>query len=125
VTGAGPPTDRRALRRALLEAEPWLAAADVGPAAVDAGPCDRCGDLPRLLPTCGPAGADALCRDCALEVGEEGWCDGHQVEGAAARRWAEALPPSWAQTVTLWWYATGELRSTELAPPAGPTGPTG
>jgi hypothetical protein len=117
---SGPPVDRRALRRALLDAEPWLAAADVGPASVDAGPCDRCGDAPRLLPTCGPTGWAALCRDCALEVGDAGWCDGHADEGAAARRWAAGLPASWAQTVTLWWVATGELRSTELGEGCGP-----
>lgn len=108
------PRDRRALRRALLEAEPWLAATEVGPASVDAGTCDRCGQAPRLLPTCGPAGFEALCRDCALELGDQAWCDGHAAEGEAARDWAAALPPSWGQTVTLWWYATGELRSTGL-----------
>jgi hypothetical protein len=113
-----PAVDRHALRRALLEAEPWLAETDVGPASVDAGACDRCGQAPRLLPTCGPAGDAALCRDCALEVGEDGWCDGHAEEGAAARGWAAALPDSWAQTVTLWWFATGELRSVDL-PGAG------
>jgi hypothetical protein len=113
MTGA-PDIDRRSLRRALLEAEPWLAETDVGPASVDAGACERCGEVPRLLPTCGPAGYEALCRDCGLEVGEEGWCDGHAAEGLAARCWAAALPASWAQTVTLWWYATGELRSLDL-----------
>jgi hypothetical protein len=113
VTGR-PDVDRRALRRALLEAEPWLGATDVGPASVSAGTCDRCGDAPRLLPTCGPAGFEALCRDCALVVGEGGWCDGHAVDGAEARRWAAELPASWAQSVTLWWFATGELRSVEL-----------
>jgi hypothetical protein len=112
-----PPVDRRELRRALLEAEPWLAATDVGPASVDAGACDRCGDAPRLLPTCGPAAGGALCRDCALEVGDDGWCAGHADEGDAARRWASALPDSWAQTVVLWWFATGELRSVELPRP--------
>jgi hypothetical protein len=106
--------DRQALRRALLEAEPWLAATEVGPASVDAGACDRCGDQPRLLPTCGPAGYAALCRDCALALGEDAWCDGHAEEGAAARRWATGLPASWGQTVVLWWFATGELRTIEL-----------
>jgi hypothetical protein len=106
--------DRRALRRALLEAEPWLAATEVGPASVDAGTCDRCGEQPRLLPTCGPAGHAALCRGCALALGEDAWCDGHAEEGAAARRWAAELPASWAQTVVWWWFATGELRTLEL-----------
>jgi hypothetical protein len=110
----GRDVDRRALRHALLEAEPWLRATDVGPASVDAGPCDRCGDAPRLLPTCGPAGHVALCRDCALDLGDEAWCEGHAAEGDEARRWAAELPGSWAQTVTLWWFATGELSSIDL-----------
>jgi hypothetical protein len=103
--------DRPALRRALLEAAPWLDATDVGPRAVDAGPCDRCGTAPRVVPTCGPAGADAVCRDCALDLGDDGWCDGHRRQGVAARRWATALPDTWADAVTLWWFATGELRA--------------
>jgi hypothetical protein len=116
VTGASD-IDRAALRRALLEAEPWLGATEVGPASVDAGTCDRCHEAPRLVPTCGPLRFHALCRDCALELGEEAWCEGHADEGAAARRWASALPDSWAQSVTLWWFATGELRSIELPRP--------
>ncbi len=102
--------DRAALRRALLDAAPWLAATDVGPQAVDAGNCDRCGTAPRLLPTCGPSGADAVCRRCAEELGDAGWCDGHLEEGRAARRWAQQLPDRWPDAVTLWWVATGELR---------------
>jgi hypothetical protein len=132
VTGSGPShraagagdLDRRALRRALLDAEPWLAATDVGPTSVDAGSCDRCGVLPRVVPTCGPGGPAALCRDCALAVGEDGWCDGHQEEGAVARRWAAALPAGWARTVLVWWYATGELRSIDLADRSGGTSDT-
>jgi hypothetical protein len=117
TTGA---VDRHALRRALLEAEPWLAATEVGPANVDAGTCDRCSEQPRLLPTCGPTGHAALCRDCALALGEEAWCEGHAEAGAAARRWAAELPASWAQTVVLWWFATGELRTIELPHRPGP-----
>jgi hypothetical protein len=126
--GADRKVDRGELRRALLEAEPWLAATDVGPASVDAGPCDACGEFPRLLPTCGPAGHAALCRACALAAGSDAWCEGHAEEGAAARRWAAALPDSWAQTVVWWWYATGELRSIDLpgdAPPAARHRPAG
>ena len=104
------PIDRPALRRALLDAAPWLAATEVGPQAVDAGNCDRCGTTPRLLPTCGPAGADAVCRRCAEELGDDGWCDGHLDDGRAARAWARQLPDRWADAVTLWWIATGELR---------------
>jgi hypothetical protein len=104
-------TQRRAeLRRALREAEPWLTATDVGPRAVDAGPCDRCGHLPRLVPTCGPAPWPALCRDCVEDVGLEAWCDGHRDEGQEALAWARALPRHWDVAVTVWWVATGELR---------------
>jgi hypothetical protein len=102
--------DRAALRRALIGAAPWLTATEVGPRAVDAGNCDRCGRAPRLLPTCGPSGADAVCRDCARALGDGGWCDGHLEEGRAARRWASQLPDRWADAVTLWWVATGELK---------------
>lgn len=104
------PIDRPALLRALLDAAPWLAATEVGPQAVDAGNCDRCGTAPRLLPTCGPAGADAVCRRCAEELGDDGWCDGHVDDGRAARDWARRLPDRWAEAVSLWWVATGELR---------------
>lgn len=105
--------DRRALRTALREAEPWLDDPARGPRAVDAGACDRCGELPRLLPTCGPVAAEALCRPCAVEVGLAAWCDGHREDGREALRWALRLPPHWDLAVTLWWVATGELRSIE------------
>ena len=102
--------DRPALRAALLDAAPWLAATDHGPRAVDAGTCGRCGERPRLLPTCGPDAPEALCRDCAFELGDDAWCDGHRDDGAAARAWADALPDRWADAVMLWWVATGEVR---------------
>ncbi len=101
--------DRRALRAALGSVAPWTAALDRGPRAVDAGECDRCRTQPRLLPTCGPVGWTALCRDCALEVGEDAWCDGHADDGAELRDWATGLPPSWPTLVRLWWVATGEV----------------
>ena len=107
--------DKRALRRALLDAEPWLAATEVGPQSVDAGACDRCDEAPRLLPLCGPAGAAAVCRDCGLWLGDDGWCDGHRDEGRAARAWAAALPSHWGDAAVLWWVATGEVRLAELA----------
>lgn len=103
------PAQRSDLRRALLEVEPWLGATEVGPRAVDAGPCDRCGELPRLLPTCGPVAWPALCRSCGGQVGLEAWCDGHQDEGRWALAWATSLPDHWDRAVTLWWVATGEI----------------
>lgn len=123
---SGEPLDRCALRAALLETAPWLADPDRGPRAVDAGPCDRCGTSPRLLPTCGPGGGRAVCRTCAFELGDDGWCEGHRDDGAAARAWAAALPERWADAVTLWWVATGEVRSDDAEPPdVGPWLPDG
>lgn len=120
MTGDGRPIDRAALRQALLGAEPWLSATELGPQAVAAGACDRCGDAPRLLPTCGPTRFEALCRDCAQAEGDDAWCDGHREAGRAARAWAARLPERWADAVVLWWVATGELRldETQLADPA-------
>ncbi len=115
--------DRGALRRALLDAAPWLGEPDRGPRAVEAGPCDRCGIAPRLLPTCGPAGADAVCRDCAVELGDDGWCDGHVEEGREDRAWAAELPDRWADAVTLWWIATGEVRQDPGSVAASDWGP--
>ncbi len=109
------PDQRRQLRADLLEIAPWLTHPEHGPQAVDAGSCARCEQAPRLLPTCGPAGHEALCRRCALELGDDGWCDGHHEEGLAARAWAEQLPPRWGDLVVLWWVATGELRPTAAA----------
>ncbi len=102
---------RQTLRSTLLATAPWLGATEVGPQAVDAGRCGSCDELPRLLPTCGPAGATALCRDCALAAGDDAWCDGHREDGRAARRWAASLPDRWADLVVLWWVSTGELRA--------------
>ncbi len=104
------PATRHDLRRALLEHAPWLAEDDVGPRAVEAGRCAACEQLPRLLPTCGPSGGAGVCRGCAETLGEDGWCAGHQEEGALARAWAAQLPDRWPELVVLWWVATGELR---------------
>ena len=38
---------------------------------------------------------------------------GHREQGRASLRWALALPAHWDVAVTLWWVATGELRSIE------------
>lgn len=111
------PDQRRALRAALTATAPWLTDPDHGPRSVAAGACDRCHDAPRLLATCGPVSAEAVCRGCALELGTDGWCDGHLAEGRAARAWAAALPDRWADLVVLWWVSTGEIRTppSELA----------
>lgn len=115
------PASRARLRTALLEVAPWLGADDLGPRAVDAGPCDACGDAPRVLPTCGPAGFDALCPTCALARGTDAWCDGHRDAGRTALGWAAALPDRWRDLVVLWWLATGEVRpgTTSVPDPAG------
>lgn len=128
------PPQRAALRAQLRGVAPWLDEDDLGPRAVDAGPCDRCRLLPRLLPTCGPDSPGALCRDCAEVLGDDAWCDGHRDEGRAARAWAARLPARWADVVTLWWVATGEVRLPvgqvpdtsvlhELPPPRPDVGP--
>lgn len=88
----------------------WLPGAELGPGAVEAGECDRCGERPRVVPLCGPSGYRAVCAACAALVGERGWCDGHREDGATARAWAASLPPEWATVVRLWWVATGEVR---------------
>lgn len=102
--------DRGALRTALRDAYPWIDETEMGPRAVEAGECDRCGSAPRLLPTCGPASWVALCRTCATEVGDDAWCDGHDDDGRAMRAWADTLPEEWPAVVRLWWVATGEVR---------------
>lgn len=110
---------RRRLRRVLREQAPWLVDGEVGPTTVDAGSCGRCDDRPRVVSTCGPASARTLCVDCVLEVGDDGWCDGHRDVAAAARAWANAAPPWWADAVVLWWLATGEVRSPAREHPLG------
>lgn len=102
--------DRRALRRVLSATYGWLDDPMRGPRAVVAGECDRCGARPRLLPTCGPVAWTALCRECAEDVGDDGWCDGHREAGRDARGWAAGLPEEWPTIVRLWWVATGEVR---------------
>jgi hypothetical protein len=111
---AMPRDDRRRLRSALTELAPWLEHPDAGPRNVDAGQCDRCGQRPRVLPTCGPTRWRALCRDCGLEVGHAAWCDGHAEDGQQLLRWARDLPAWWGDAVVLWWVMTGEV----AAPPA-------
>lgn len=102
--------DRRGLRAALRASYPWVTDGEAGPRAVEAGECDRCARRPRCVPTCGPTAWTALCADCAVAVGEDGWCDGHHDQGLALRDWARSLPPEWPTVVRLWWVATGEVR---------------
>lgn len=112
--------DRPGLRRALLDAYPWLEATDRGPRAVVAGECGRCGRRPRLLPTCGPVAHAALCRRCATELGDEAWCGGHREHGRRLRDWAAGLPDEWPDVVRAWWVATGEVRlDPDLRPAPG------
>ncbi|MFP4233561.1 MAG: hypothetical protein ACLFUG_01370 [Nitriliruptoraceae bacterium] len=114
------PAHRAELRAALLAVAPWLGDDELGPRTVDAGPCERCQDAPRVLATCGPGGG-ALCPTCAAQLGLAAWCDGHAEEGRAALAWAAALPDRWRDLVVLWWVATGEVRAdvTSLPDPAG------
>lgn len=102
--------DRRRLRDALRQAYPWVADTEVGPAAVEAGECGRCTRRPRCVPTCGPVAWAALCATCAVEVGDDAWCEGHRESGAAHRARARQLPAAWPTVVRLWWVATGEVR---------------
>lgn len=81
---------------------------------MEAGECDRCGEEPRLLPTCGPVAWTALCRTCAGDVGHDAWCDGHAEEAADLLAWAERLPDEWPTVCRLWWIATGEVRIGEV-----------
>lgn len=101
---------RRQLRTALTARYPWLAGHEVGPRALDAGECDRCGAEARLVTPCGPTSWAGLGRACAAELGTGAWCDGHADE---ARAWLEqlaALPPEADAVARLWWVATGEVR---------------
>ncbi len=102
--------DREVLRNALLARYPWLRLDEVGPRSVDAGECDRCGNEPRLVSTCGPAGFEALGRRCARELGFDAWCDGHEADARVALAWLEDLPPEADDVARLWWVSTGEVR---------------
>lgn len=106
--------DRRALRSAIADAYPWVGDPELGPRAVEAGECDRCGREPRFVPTCGPVEWEALCPACASEIGAAAWCEGHRAEGRRALDAVAGLPPEWALVARLWWVATGEVRLDRL-----------
>lgn len=106
--------DRPRLRSVLRLHYRWIDDEAYGPRTVDAGECDRCRRQPRLVPTCGPTAWTALCRGCALHVGEEAWCAGHAEEGRAVLDGLGSLPDEWDTVVLLWWVATGEVRLDQL-----------
>jgi hypothetical protein len=101
---------RRALRAELVRRHPWIDDVEVGPRAVEAGECDRCGAEARLVTTCGPVRWAELGRRCAAEVGTDAWCDGHADEAAELLRRLRDLPDEADMVARLWWVATGEVR---------------
>lgn len=101
---------RAALRRALRHRYPWLDRDDVGPRAVRAGECDRCGAEPRLVEGCGPGAYRYLGRRCAQELGTAAWCAGHATEARRLMGWLAGLPATADDVARLWWVATGEVR---------------
>lgn len=101
---------RAELRAVLLAHYPWLASPDLGPQAVEAGECDRCGAEPRLVGVCGPSAYRYLGRSCALELGAEAWCDGHAAEAETLLGQLASLDVSADDVARLWWLTTGEVR---------------
>lgn len=122
-----PPADtadqRRGLRRALADRHPWLADTDVGPQAVEAGECDRCGVEARLVQVCGPGPWGSLGRRCAAELGSAAWCDGHVDDAQRALTVLAALPVQVDDIARLWWVATGEVRVDHDLSPDAPARP--
>lgn len=101
---------RRALRRLLTDALPWLVDTNVGPTTVDAGLCSACGNGPSVVAVCGPVPFQTVCATCCVQsLASELFCAGHLDEGRYARNYCQALPANWAQCVLLWWIATGEI----------------
>lgn len=109
---------RRELRAALLARYPWIDHDEVGPRAVEAGECDRCGAEARLVTTCGPTQWSSLGRSCAAAVGLRAWCDGHADDAATWLGHLDRLPDEADVVARLWWVATGEVRiaAASLAP---------
>lgn len=102
--------DRRVLQQLLRSRYPWIDDEAIGPRAVEAGECDRCGHEARLVVTCGPIPHRYLGRRCARQVGAEAWCEGHAADAERALAWLDALPPEADDVARLWWVATGEVR---------------
>ena len=100
---------RRQLRAALTARFAWVTDGDVGPAAVEAGECDRCGQEARLVMTCGPAAWRYLGRTCVRTLGTAAWCDGHADTAITAAAALAALPAEADTVARLWWVATGEV----------------
>lgn len=103
-------TRRRQLHAALLARYPWIDHDEVGPRAVEAGECDRCGAEARMVTTCGPTRWTSLGRACATAVGARAWCDGHADDAPQWLAWIRALPAEADVVARLWWVATGEVR---------------
>lgn len=100
---------RRSLREALRRRYPWVADAEWGPSAVEAGECDACGAEARLAMVCGPGPAGFLGRRCVTRRGADAWCGGHADEAASAVAWVSQLPAEADVVARLWWVATGEV----------------
>lgn len=103
--------DKPALRGVLEKLAPWTVDPSFGPAAVDAGECDRCGLQPRLVQTCGAQPWARVCRDCLLELGTDLFCAGHRDDGREYLARARALPDDWATITRLAWISTGEVHA--------------
>lgn len=101
---------RRQLRAALLARYPWIDHGEVGPMAVEAGECDRCGAEARLVSTCGPTRWAGLGRRCVTAVGAHAWCDGHAEDAVLLLEQVTRLPAEVDVVARLWWVATGEVR---------------
>ena len=104
---------RRQLQAALRARYPWVSDPEVGPGAVEAGECDRCGLEARLVLTWGPGTDIYLGRRCVEELGEAAGCSGHRDNGHAARDAMGLLPPEADAVTRLSWVATGELQLEE------------
>jgi hypothetical protein len=102
--------DKAVLRDALLSHHPWLDRDTVGPRAVAAGECDRCGHEARMVEICGSGLHRYLGRRCAEAIGADAWCEGHREEAEAAIAWLRELPEEADDVARLWWVATGEVR---------------